>query len=194
MKKGTKVWYYKTARSGGGAVNFAAEGVFLGIKDNMATVSRPHKSGNGQSSSAYFTKPLYTVFATKEELDDAAVSGVRVWVANNEKMNVVEARYDITTNETRHAGELIYPHRRTCSVSATLEEALKYLEDSLLVTLKERAASVRRYEENLKDVKDQHKETQLTLQLVRARQKGKNRLLSFKPKPKRKKPDQEWED
>lgn len=182
MKKGTKVWYHKTSSNGRNVSNYAAEAVVNGVKDGNIVLTVQEPTGKGTTREAYRHMKPYGVFRTKAELDDAVVNGVKVWVADRDKLEVFEAEYDVAENRVEKNGNLIthrFSHRERL-VAATKEECLKDLEQHLVEELRKKRNRVRELELQTKEAMQDGKQTQAKLLSVMASLAGKNKLLSFK--------------
>lgn len=177
MKKGTKVYFYKTT-GGSTYIPHVEEGTFVGIREGEAVIKAPRKVGEGIQY-----KQLYEIFTSKEECFDAVSTGSRVWIANRDTLEIVEGRFDIVRRRPTIVGtkEEVqrFSNQRTF---ATVEDALRYLDKYLTENVANRLHRVREAEKNLKAAMNDHKEQQALLSRVRERIQGKNRLMSFRPK------------
>lgn len=182
MKKGTKVYFYKTT-GGSSVINHPEEGTFVGIREGEAVIKAP-KTVNRVTKEAIQYKQPYELFTSKEELFDAVLNGSRVWIANRDTFEIVEGRFDIVNRRstilgTKEEVQRLFSSQRTF---ATVEDALRYLDKYLTENVANRLHRVREAEKNLKAAMNDHKEQQALLSRVRDRIQGKNRLMSFRPK------------
>lgn len=185
MKKGTKVYFYKTT-GGSSVINHAEEGTVVGVKDEEVVIQAPRQVSKGVTREAIQYKKPYELFTSKEDLFDAIVNGVRVWTTNRDTLEITEGRFDIVNQRCVLLGtKEMFRGTRTSSwvgVFATIEEALNYLDTYLTENVANRLHRVRECEKNLKAAMNDHKERQALLSRVRDRIQGKNRLMSFRPK------------
>ena len=185
MKKGTKVWYYKTSTPGNRVVSCAAEGVVNGVKDGKVVLTVKQQVDRNTTRDVYLQLPSYVLFKSKAELDDAVVSGVQVWIVDRAELTITEGRLDLPSNVVTVAGKkdgrfsTRYYHH-------TVEEAAKYLQEHVAEELKRGLHHIRECEKNLKIAMVKHKNLQAVFGRVQGRVTGKNKLLSFKPKQKTK--------
>lgn len=183
MKKGTKVWYYKTSTPGSRVVSYAAEGVVNGVKDGQVVLTVKQQNATRE---AYLRLPSYVLFKSKAELDDAVVSGVQVWTVDRGELTITEGHLDLPSNVTTVAGKKDGGRFSTRHYFGTVEDAAKYLQDYLADDLKRSLHHIRECEKNLKTATAKHKNLQAVFGRVQGRVTGKNKLLSFKPKQKTK--------
>lgn len=181
MKKGTKVYFYKTA-GGSSVINHAEEGTFVGVREGEAVIKAPKKVHRVVQEAIQYKQP-YELFTSKEELFDAVLNGSRVWIANRDTLEIVEGRFDIVSRRSTVLGTKEEVQRFSSQRTfATVEDALHYLDKYLTENVENRLHRVRESEKNLKRAMNDHKEQQALLSRVRDRIQGKNRLMSFRPK------------
>lgn len=181
MKKGTKVYFYKTTGESS-AIDHAEEGTFVGVREGEAVIKVPKKV-NRATKEAIQYKQLYELFTSKEELFDAVLTGSRVWIVNRDTLEIVEGRFDIVSRRSTILGTKEEVHRFSSQRAfATVEDALHYLDKYLTENVANRLHRVREAEKSLKAAMNDHKEQQALLSRVRDRIQGKNRLMSFQPK------------
>jgi hypothetical protein len=185
MKKGTKVWYYKTSTPGNRVVSCAAEGVVNGVKDGKVVLTVKQQVDRNTTRDVYLHLPNYVLFKSKAELDDAVVSGVQVWTVNRGELTITEGRLDLPSNEAIVDGKKD-SRFSTRHYHGTVEEAAKYLQEYVAEELKRGLHRIRESEKNLSLAVSAHKRLQEVFKRVQGRVMGKNKLLSFKPKQKTK--------
>lgn len=186
MKKGTKVWYYKTSTPGSRVVSYAAEGVVNGVKDGKVVLTVKQQVDRNTTRDVYLQLPSYVLFKSKAELDDAVVSGVQVWTVDRGELTITEGRLDLPSNVTTVAGKQDGGRFSTRLYFGTVEDAAKYLQEQVAEQLKRGLHHIRECEKNLKIATAKHKNLQAVFGRVQGRVTGKNKLLSFKPKQKTK--------
>lgn len=194
MKKGTKVWYYKTSTPGNRVVSCAAEGVVNGVKDGKVVLTVKQQTARNMTRDVYLLKHSYELFPSKAALDDAVVSGVPIWTVDRGECTIFEGHFDLSSDQVTVAGR--QDRFSTRRYFGTVEEAAKYLQEYLGDELKKSLHHIRECEKNLKIAMTKHKDLQAVFGRVQGRLTGKNKLLSFKPKKKTKatRRDVEYED